>query len=197
MAKKKKKYSDAELDKYFSDKEYRKKEFKKRNGLKISTKLFLLSLIFLVIGITAFMVYLVQGLPSLAELENPKLEEATKVYSVDGELIDKFFLQNRTKVTLDNIPKEMINALIATEDRKFFDHWGLDVDRIIKAIFKNIASGNLKREGASTITQQLAGNLYTGREVTWNRKLREAITAVQIERTYTKDEILAYYLNAV
>ncbi|MBV6480014.1 MAG: Penicillin-binding protein 1A [Ignavibacteria bacterium] len=149
--------------------------------------------------LAGYLIYLSQTLPSLAELENPKLEEATKVYSSDGELIDKFFLKNRTKVTLDNIPPVMIQALIATEDRKFYDHWGVDIDRIAKAFFKNLLKGSLTKEGASTITQQLARNLYKdiGNEISLNRKLREAMTAVQIERTYTKEEILAYYLNTV
>ncbi|MDQ3020439.1 MAG: PBP1A family penicillin-binding protein [Bacteroidota bacterium] len=193
------KYNDEELDKYFSDKDYRKKKLRKKKNENnfFKTLIFIIAAIALVIG--GYIVYLSQSLPSLAELENPKLEEASKIYSSDGELIDKFFLKNRTKVTLDNIPKDMINALIATEDRKFYDHWGVDVDRIFKAFFKNILSGSLTKEGASTITQQLARNLYKdiGNEVSLNRKLREAMTAVQIERTYTKEEILAYYLNTV
>ncbi|MBK7252828.1 MAG: PBP1A family penicillin-binding protein [Ignavibacteria bacterium] len=152
-----------------------------------------------IIVLAVYIFYLSKTLPSLAELENPKLEEATKIYSSDGELIDKFFLKNRTKVTLDNIPKDMIQALIATEDQKFYDHWGVDVNRIFKAFFKNILKGSLTKEGASTITQQLARNLYKdiGNEISLNRKIREALTAVQIERTYTKEEILAYYLNTV
>ena len=193
------KYSDEELDKYFSDKDYRKKKLKsKKNSNRF---FFSLSLIILIaIGVFAgYLVYLSQGLPSLSDLENPKLEEATKIYSSDGELIDKFFLKNRTKVTLDNIPKDMVEALIATEDKKFYDHWGVDIDRIVKAVFKNVLRGSLTKEGASTITQQLARNLYKdiGNEVSLNRKLREAMTAVQVERTYTKEEILAYYLNTV
>jgi penicillin-binding protein 1A len=193
------KYNDEELNKYFSDKEYRKKKLKKN---KNSTNFFItLSVIILIAAglFAAYLIYLSQTLPSLAELENPKLEEATKIYSSDGELIDKFYLQNRTKVTLDNVPKEMIEALIATEDRKFYDHWGVDIDRIFKAMFKNVLSGSLTKEGASTITQQLARNLYkdVGKEVSINRKLREAMTAVQVERTYTKEEILSYYLNTV
>lgn len=193
------KYNDEELDKYFADKEYRKKKLRKKNNSNNFFKI--ISLVILIcIGVFAgYLYYLSTGLPSLAELENPKLEEATKIYSSDGELIDKFFLKNRTKVTLDNIPKEMIEALIATEDRKFYDHWGVDIDRIFKAMFKNVLSGDLTKEGASTITQQLARNLYKdiGNEVSINRKLREAMTAVQVERTYTKEEILAYYLNTV
>ncbi|MEP7147035.1 MAG: transglycosylase domain-containing protein, partial [bacterium] len=131
------KYSDEELNKYFTDKNYRNKQLKARNNSNNFIK-FLALVVIIAIGIlTGFLIYLSQGLPSLAELENPKLEEATKIYSSDGELIDKFFLKNRTKVTLDNIPRDMINALIATEDRKFYDHWGVDVDRIFKAFFKN------------------------------------------------------------
>lgn len=196
---KKEKNNDEELDKYFSDKEYRDKNLKKkkRSGNFIT---FIVIIFLICAGVFGgYLYYLSEGLPSLAELENPKLEEATKIYSSDGELIDKFFLQNRTKVTLDYIPKNMILALIATEDRKFYDHWGVDVDRIVKAMIKNVMSGDLTGEGASTITQQLARNLYkdVGKEVSINRKLREAMTAVQVERTYTKEEILAYYLNTV
>lgn len=193
------KYSDEELNKYFSDKSYRQKKVKKRNAANNLFKTVLLLCASVAIVVVVYLGYLSQSLPSLAELENPKLEEATKIYSTDGELIDKFFLKNRTKVTLDNIPKDMILALIATEDRKFYDHWGVDVDRIFKAFFKNVLRGSLTKEGASTITQQLARNLYKdiGNEVSLNRKLREAMTAVQIERTYTKEEILAYYLNTV
>ncbi|MBS1517810.1 MAG: PBP1A family penicillin-binding protein [Bacteroidetes bacterium] len=192
-------YSEEELDKYFSDKKFRQKKVKRKtafSGLFYSAVLIFIGV---VLAGSAYMFYLSKSLPSLAELENPKLEEATKIYSVDGEVIDKLFLKNRTKVTLDNIPKDMINALISIEDRKFYDHWGVDIDRIFKAFIKNILSGSLTREGASTITQQLARNLYKniGNEISFNRKIREAMTAVQIERTYTKDEILAYYLNTV
>ena len=195
----KNKYSDEELNKYFSDKNFRQKKLKKKNNANSILGILIAVTVIITILVSAYLIYLSQTLPSLAELENPKLEEATKVYSSDGELLDKFFLKNRTKVTLDNVPKEMIQALIATEDRKFYDHWGVDIDRIAKAFFKNILRGSLTKEGASTITQQLARNLYKdiGTEISLNRKLREAMTAVQIERTYTKEEILAYYLNTV
>ncbi|MBK7159300.1 MAG: PBP1A family penicillin-binding protein [Ignavibacteria bacterium] len=195
----KKKYNDEELNKYFSDKNFRQKKSKSKSNSGNFIKTILLMVFAGIIVLAVYIFYLSKTLPSLAELENPKLEEATKIYSSDGELIDKFFLKNRTKVTLDNIPKDMIQALIATEDQKFYDHWGVDVNRIFKAFFKNILKGSLTKEGASTITQQLARNLYKdiGNEISLNRKLREALTAVQIERTYTKEEILAYYLNTV
>jgi penicillin-binding protein 1A len=98
------------------------------------------------------------------------------------------------------LPPHLINALIATEDRKFFDHWGVDLPRFFKAMIKNIFSLSLK-EGASTITQQLAKNLYELKTTSENqfdkaiRKLREWVTAIQIEKNFTKDEILELYLN--
>jgi len=144
--------------------------------------------------------YIFQGLPSLEQLENPKPILASKVYSADGELLGQYFVENRIEVGLDSIPKHLINALIATEDRKFYSHWGVDVPRFFKAMIKNAFSLSLG-EGASTITQQLAKNLYklkSGKESVFDtaiRKVREWITAIQIEKTYTKDEILEMYLN--
>ncbi len=145
-------------------------------------------------------IYLISGLPSLEQLENPRQDLATKVYSVDGELLDQFYIKNRTSVTLKQLPPEMVNALIATEDKNFYDHWGVDLPRFMRAMVKNIFMLHL-REGASTITQQLARNLYDLKgaheslpgKVT--RKIREFITAVQIERNYTKQEILEMYLS--
>ena len=195
---KKRKNKDEELNKYFADKNYRKKKSKKNQTEKLSLRFILYAILISCIILGVYLIYLSQSLPSLSELENPKLEEATKIYSDNGELIDKFYLKNRTKVTIENVPKHFIDALVATEDRKFYDHWGVDIQRIVQAFIKNVISFNLSKEGASTITQQLAGNLYLDRkEVTLSRKLREAMTAVQIEKTYTKQEILAYYLNTV
>jgi len=189
---------EEELNRYFSDKQYRKKALRKQRTSKFSFGFILTVLLIVFLSFLAYLIFLSQSLPSLSELENPKLEEATKIYSDNGELIDKFFLKNRTKITFEDIPKDMINALVATEDRKFYGHWGVDIQRIFQAFGKNILSMRLKKEGASTITQQLAGILYLNRkEMTVSRKLREAMTAVQIERTYTKEEILTYYLNTV
>lgn len=195
---KSKKNKETEIDNYFNDKNFRRKNLKKnkRENISVGSVLFVLLIIFIIFS--GYLVYLSRSLPSLAELENPKLEEATKIYSDNGELIDKFYMKNRTKTTFENIPKEMINALVATEDRKFFDHWGVDVQRIAQAFVKNMLKMKLKKEGASTITQQLAGILYLNRkEITISRKLKEAMTAVQIEKTYTKQEIITYYLNTV
>lgn len=154
-----------------------------------------LLLVFILMG-----AYIFQGLPSLEQLENPTPVLASKVYSADGELLGQYFIENRIEVGLNDIPDHLIKALIATEDRKFYSHWGVDVPRFFKAMIKNTFSLSLG-EGASTITQQLAKNLYNlkiKRESVFDtavRKIREWITAIQIEKTYTKNEILEMYLN--
>ncbi len=135
-----------------------------------------------------------RGLPSTEELATPHPEIATRIISTDGEPIDQFFIKNRTNIHLRNVPPFLIKALIATEDRTFYHHWGLDLWGNLRAIVTDLFSLHAK-EGASTITQQLARNLYLNQDKTVIRKLREAITAVQIERAHTKNEILEMYLN--
>ncbi len=149
------------------------------------------------LGITLYItMYIVDELPSFEQLENPPQELATKVLSADGKILDMFFIKKRSNIPYDSIPKDVINALIATEDRAFNDHWGIHPMRIFKAFIKNIIALRAK-EGASTLSQQLARNLFLNREVSINRKLKEAITAVKIEQTYTKKEILELYCNTV
>ncbi|HKJ45322.1 MAG TPA: transglycosylase domain-containing protein [Balneolales bacterium] len=145
---------------------------------------------------TGFFIYLYQGLPSIQQLENPKVDIASVVKTRDGVVLDKYFTQNRTYVPLSQISPNVIHALIATEDHRFYHHWGIDMFRTL-AIPYHIMMGN--PQGGSTITQQLARNLYKkiGRQFSITRKLREMITAVEIERHYTKREILEMYLNTV
>src|SRR5574338_697479 len=145
-------------------------------------------------------VYTISGVPSLDELENPKPVLASRVFSADGELIGQFYIENRIETDIDSLPPYVLKALIATEDRNFYDHWGVDLPRFVKAMIKNVFSLSL-REGASTITQQLAKNLYALKEGRENpvdkavRKIREWISAIQIEKTFTKNEIAELYLN--
>ena len=135
-----------------------------------------------------------KGLPTLDQLENPHPELATRIISSDGEPIDQFYIKNRTTVKLRECPKALIDALIATEDRSFYDHWGVDIWGAFRAVWKDVITLS-PRQGASTITQQLARNLYLSQEKTPLRKFREAASAIQIERTHTKNEILEMYLN--
>ena len=143
-----------------------------------------------------FLIYLVQGLPSIQELENPETAIASFVKSRDGVVLDKYYVENRNYVPIEDISPNVINALIATEDHRFFQHWGIDMIRTL-AIPYHILRGS--PQGGSTISQQLARNLYRqiGREFSVTRKLREMITAVQIEHNYTKREIIEMYLNTV
>jgi penicillin-binding protein 1A len=160
---------------------------KRRRNLYIAFAVMLAFLIFLWWDIS-------RGLPSTEELETPHPEIATRIISTDGEPIDQFFVKNRTNIHLRNVPPFLIKALIATEDRAFYHHWGIDLWGNLRAIVTDVFSLHAK-EGASTITQQLARNLYLNQDKTVIRKLREAVTAIQIERTHTKNEIIEMYLN--
>jgi penicillin-binding protein 1A len=135
-------------------------------------------------------------MPSLEQLRNPEQNVASEVISSDGKVIDNFYIQRRISLPYDSIPKHFINALIASEDRAFWDHWGVHSSRVIKALVKNVMAGRI-REGASTITMQLARNMFLNQENTLTRKLREAATAVQIEKAYTKEDILKMYSNTI
>ena len=148
-----------------------------------------------IVGLFAFF-YLAQGLPSIEELENPQTDIASFVVSRDGQVLDKYFTENRTYIRYQDISQNVIDALIATEDHRFYSHWGVDMYRTL-AIPYHLLRGN--PQGGSTISQQLARNLYRsiGREVSVTRKLREIITAIQIEQNYTKQEIIEMYLNTV
>ena len=137
-----------------------------------------------------------EGMPSLYELENPTQKIATQIYSADGEVLDHFYQEKRIPLNFNEIPKDFVNALVATEDRKFWEHWGVHTGRVFNSFIKNQLARRTK-EGASTITMQLARNLYLNREVNITRKIRESVTAFQIEKTYTKQEIIELYANTV
>jgi penicillin-binding protein 1A len=184
-------------ERYFNDPNYRKEEMHRRFSFTIKQKLIGAGVA--VSLFAAFIVYLWSGLPSLERIENPKPELATKVYSIDGEVLDQFFVKNRSQVSLKDLPPTAVNALIATEDIGFREHWGVDMIRFMKAMVKNVLM--FRKEGASTITMQLSRNLYLEKERNIFekvvRKIREFITSVQLERRFTKDEILEFYFNVV
>lgn len=168
----------------------------------MTPKTFLLLLISITlavaIGLTIYFYSVIStGLPSLQQLENPEQMYASQIMSADDEIIDHFYMQRRVNLDLDEMPQYAIDALIATEDRKFYSHWGIDLDRLFKAVAKKILNPFKRAEGASTITQQLARNLFLDLSRNLERKIREAAVTVKIEDTYTKDEILEMYLNTV
>jgi penicillin-binding protein 1A len=135
-----------------------------------------------------------KDLPPLAVLETYNTSLITKIYSADQKLLKEFCLERRELVPLEQIPPHLIDALLSTEDQKFMRHWGVDVFRILQAFYVDIKHRSLA-QGASTITQQLARRLHLSTKKTWTRKIKEALTAIKIERTYSKDEILQMYLN--
>ncbi len=164
-------------------------------------KIFYRCIIVIIIGMLAvltFVLFLSKNLPSLEQLENYDPDLVTRIYSSDGKVLNELFVQKRVFIEIDRIPEHMQSAVVASEDRRFFDHWGLSMRSIARAIMVNTLSLSY-RQGFSTLTQQLARNLYksVGFEDSILRKVKEMITAIQIERTYTKEEILEMYLNTV
>ena len=145
---------------------------------------------------SVFLYRLYETLPTHTQLQNVEQALVSKVLDKDGKLIHEFSVERRFWVSLDQIPVDLQNAVIAIEDRRFYNHWGINVERNIGAILANLDSGRFA-QGASTITQQLARNLYLTSDKTIIRKIREVLTAAQLERSYTKKEILELYLNQV
>lgn len=147
--------------------------------------------------VLAWLLWLSRDLPSFEQIENPRNLLATVVFSADSVELARYYSgENRTWVPLSEISEHVVHALISTEDREFYDHWGVHMRRTLQAPFLTLAG---KAQGGSTITQQLARNLYreVGFERSVSRKIKEILTAIRIERTYTKDEILEAYLNTV
>ncbi|HDR06761.1 MAG TPA: hypothetical protein ENN88_03920, partial [Candidatus Coatesbacteria bacterium] len=136
------------------------------------------------------------GLPKISGLWKFESFLPTEVYDDKGELIATFLVERRYVVPMNQMPDSLVQATLAVEDQKFYDHWGIDVWRTGKAAFIDLMAGE-KRQGASTITQQLARNYFLTLEKSWVRKIREAILSVQIEKAYSKDEILYFYLNQI
>lgn len=160
----------------------------------------LLILIFVVIiSFMAFLYFSLRGAPSSIDLTfNPP--GITKIYASDGTPLARLFVENRVVVPIERIPKNLQDATVAFEDKRFYQHSGVDVQGIMRALGRNIKSGDLKGEGGSTITQQLARNMGVEgltREKSVQRKLHEWIVATQIEKSYTKSQILEMYLNQV
>lgn len=140
-------------------------------------------------------------MPTFEELENPKANLATEVYADSGELLGYIGIQNRSNVNYKDISPNMINALIATEDARFREHSGIDARSLFRVLTKTILGGHKSSGGGSTLTQQLAKNLFPREKKsavgTVYAKLKEWIVAIKLERNYSKDEILSMYLNTV
>ncbi len=157
---------------------------------------FLVFLLMGALGLTLLLQVVGRDLPSPAHLQAITPATKTRVLDRDGRLIGEFYRENRTLVSLDEVPKPLVDAFLAVEDRNFYDHWGVNLSSVGRASLKNALSFRV-REGASTITQQLARNLFLTHRQTISRKIKEAVLALRIEQNYSKNEILEMYLNQI
>ncbi|PSV25758.1 MULTISPECIES: penicillin-binding protein 1A [unclassified Photobacterium] len=167
--------------------------------MKFIKRLLILALICIILGvgtIFGFYLYVKPDLPDVATLKNVELQTPMQVYSEDGKLISQFGEKRRIPLKLDQIPLLMQEAFIATEDSRFYEHPGVDPIGIARAAFVVLTSGSA-RQGASTITQQLARNFFLSNQKTIMRKIKEAFIAIHIEKLLTKDQILDLYLNKI
>ena len=169
------------------------KKYQKWFWMLFSGSILFVFLLFLLASWGAF-----GSMPSFDELENPDSNLATEIIGSDGVTLGKFYRENRTPVKFSDLPQHLVDALVATEDERFYSHSGIDARGTLRAVLKLGKGG-----GASTISQQLAKNLFHGSEGSKNifkrviQKIKEWIIAVKLERQYTKEEIIAHYLNTV
>jgi penicillin-binding protein 1A len=157
-------------------------------------------ILFLAFAASGFLVgsirWLQRDLPPPSALREFRSPLVTRIYDANGEFITEFYLEKRVPVPLSRVSPQFIDAILAIEDRRFRQHWGIDLSGVIRATLRDLRARR-RAEGASTITQQLARNLFLTPEKTWPRKIKEALLALQIERLYSKDEILELYLNQI
>ncbi len=165
-----------------------------KKGVSWLKIVFLSSFILCGLGLGVLYAYL-RELPDLSLLQNEP-SQSTRIYDVNGQLVSQLCLEQRTLIPLSRVPQALQEAVLATEDVRFYKHWGIDFLGIFRAFLMNIRAGRVV-EGGSTITQQLARNLFLTREQTIARKAREALLSLQIERNFTKKQILEMYLNQI
>ena len=163
---------------------------------------------FAILFLSLLLVGLFSEIPSFEELEHPDNKLATQVLAENGEVLATFHIENRTYVSYEDLSPNLVNAAVATEDERFYKHSGIDMESLARVVVKTLILNKSNQGGGSTITQQLAKTLYPRREVKskfpgWSKvvmvemKLKEWITAVKLERDYTKDEIVNMYLNSI
>lgn len=179
-----------------------KKQFGKNKQILYFWLLFFSPFVLMVLLFSTIWMGLWGFMPSFEELENPRSNLASEIYSVDGVLLGTFYIHNRSNATFDEISPNVVDALLATEDIRFHYHSGVDIRSIFRVILHNIIGGRRSAGGGSTLSQQLAKNLFPREENPSLLKmvvikLKEWVTAAKLERNYTKDEIIAMYLNTV
>lgn len=150
---------------------------------------------FIIIG--SLILQLESELPDTETIRNIELKIPLRVYTSEGLLISEFGDERRNPVDIDDVPKQLINAILSSEDDAFFTHNGVDFKGLVRAALRNSASRGSRKEGASTITMQVARNFFLSPEQTYTRKITEILVAIKLEQTLTKNEILSLYLNKI
>lgn len=161
---------------------------------KIKWPLLITAITFL-IGLIGYL-FIIYGGSLVVDDERLILDQTTTIETGEGEIIGELYHEKRTLITIDNIPEHVQQAFVAIEDSRFYKHSGVDIKSVARAIYKDIIARS-KVEGASTITQQLAKNLFLYNDKTWMRKTKEVMAALYLERKFSKDELLEFYLNTI
>jgi penicillin-binding protein 1A len=198
------KKKNRESRKQLSNEEDKPQKPQKKKGclVKMMRWFVLIPLFFLVAAVcsasAAFVIFAEcsKDLPNVEKLKFYSPSETTKIYSADGVLLATLFKENREWVSIDKVPIDMLNAIIASEDARFYSHAGISFHDIARAVYVDLKHQEVA-QGASTITQQLAREIFLQPETSLRRKVREALLAVQIEKKFTKREILELYLNQI
>ncbi len=167
--------------------------------MKYIKTLFILALIGGTLGVAALAgiyFYIKPDLPSVTVLKDVRLQTPMRIYTYDGKLISQYGVKRRIPVKLEDVPEKLIQAVIATEDSRFYEHYGIDPIGVARAAVNLVLTGE-KQQGASTLTMQLARGFFLTRDKTFIRKIKEIFIAIHMEQVLTKDEILELYLNRV
>lgn len=179
---------------FFKDKRVRKAGF--ISLISIGGGIILVFILFWLVYFGAF-----GEIPEGKELSNIRHNNSSEIYSADGKLLGKYYIENRSNVSFEDISPELVNALVATEDARFYEHSGIDPRSMLRVIFKSILLGDKSAGGGSTLSQQLAKNLFPREDYSILSlpvaKFKEMIIAKRLEKVYSKNEILALYLNTV
>lgn len=174
----------------------RRRKSRLLRGLKILGLLVLLVVAFAAGAGVAGIGFLRRDLPSARDLEEYSAPLVTSFFDLNDSLLAEFYIEKRTPVPLSKVPKYLVDAVVTVEDRKFYEHWGVNLPSVFRAAVSNLRARRIVR-GGSTITQQLARALFLTQEKTYVRKMKEALLALEIERTYSKDRILEMYMNQI
>jgi len=172
-----------------------KKETKWKRRRRIIANLLAVLTAVMILGFFV-LVYYAYDLPDIDKLNEDKLKSSIVIQDYKGQFLASYGDIYTEYVKYDDIPQNLINAVIATEDRRFFNHWGIDLRGLARAVFVNIAKGRVA-QGGSTVTQQLAKNVFLKPDRNLKRKIQEAMLAIWLEKHYSKEQIIEMYLNRV